>query len=374
MKKVLCLVLCLLMCVSLFTGCNRTMTMKEIMEKPETVVGKVGDQDIYAYEVLYLMAMQYSADDAFNEIKTVKVMLQKAIDLKIELDDNDKKEADDQIKSMVEQYGGQKAFEQVLRQFGLTYDQYKKISLMSAQVSKLNEKVSTLGEFKEATDAEATKFVKDNFIKAKHILLSTIDTSTQEALSEEVRAQKKQQAEDVAAKIKNGEAFENFESLNEDPGAAQSPEGYILAVTSKIADETTKSALQQYGFTMVEEFEKAAAGLKPGEVSGVVETNFGYHIIKRVEMTEDDVKKTAETVKNVLNNQKYLNKIDEWEQGYKVKKYDKIVSSLNVEEMQKILKEKYPEDSADTTENKNSQKNTDTSTENKTDEKTDADK
>jgi peptidyl-prolyl cis-trans isomerase C len=74
-------------------------------------------------------------------------------------------------------------------------------------------------------------------------------------------------AEQILQKIKEGESFE------------------VLAAQYSIDSSRKRGGdLGYFGRgVMVREFENAAFALKKGEVSGLVKTQFGYHIIKRTD-------------------------------------------------------------------------------------------
>lgn len=127
------------------------------------------------------------------------------------------------------------------------------------------------------TDAEVNAWLEEEGrYRAKHILLATIDLDTREPLDEETIAQKKAQADDMLAQLRAAEdPITLFDQLmnehSEDTGLAANPDGY-----------TTRKG------EMVAPFEEAALALKDGEISGVVESDFGYHIILRLPMNPDD--------------------------------------------------------------------------------------
>ncbi|MFO7695307.1 MAG: peptidylprolyl isomerase [Vicinamibacterales bacterium] len=104
------------------------------------------------------------------------------------------------------------------------------------------------------------RFRQEDSVHASHILIRTPEQADAAA-----KAKAKTQADDLLAQLKKGADFAGLaKKYSQDPGSA--PNGGDLGFFSK--------------GRMVPAFEEAAFGLKPGQTSGVVETPFGYHIIR----------------------------------------------------------------------------------------------
>ena len=106
-------------------------------------------------------------------------------------------------------------------------------------------------------------------LRARHILLG------QRGDSEEQRAQQREQAEQLAERIRGGESFETLaRQYSQDPGSA-----------------ARGGDLGWFGRgQMVGPFEEAAFGAEPGEVVGPVQTDFGYHLIEVTERADREVR------------------------------------------------------------------------------------
>lgn len=117
------------------------------------------------------------------------------------------------------------------------------------------------------------RYKKPKQVKARHILVKAGPTASD---AEKAAARKK--VEDALARIKGGEDFAKVAQEVSEDGSAKN--GGSLGFFGPGA--------------MVKNFEKAAFALKPGELSDVVETKFGYHIIKVEETKEPSIKELDE--------------------------------------------------------------------------------
>jgi parvulin-like peptidyl-prolyl isomerase len=105
-------------------------------------------------------------------------------------------------------------------------------------------------------------------IGARHILIMHDDSASKPPGLKRTRAQALQRAKEVLLKVRSGESFEELvKAYSDEPGAAE------RAGDLGVFDRAT----------MVKPFTDAAFALKVGEVSEIVETKFGFHIIKRTE-------------------------------------------------------------------------------------------
>jgi peptidyl-prolyl cis-trans isomerase C len=125
--------------------------------------------------------------------------------------------------------------------------------------------------------AHQEEFTTPEMVRVRHILIK-VDKSASEGAKKEA----KERAEGVLKRIKAGEDFAKLASeLSDDPGSKENGGDLGFFQRGKMAPD----------------FEKAAFSLNPGEVSGVDETPFGFHII-RGEEKKDAVIKPYDKVKD----------------------------------------------------------------------------
>lgn len=181
----------------------------------------------------------------------------------------------DSDQTYIDQYGSEEAFEEEIAKLGMRRETYDRVARSNYLYQNLYELYNTEGSALYASDEDLAVYAADqNYITADHILLSTKDLTTGEALTDEQKAEKKALAEEIKQKLDACEGdideltalFQELaDQYSEDPGRETYPTGYTFTTGS-----------------MGQEFEDAAYALSEGEVSEVVESSLGYHILLRL--------------------------------------------------------------------------------------------
>lgn len=180
-------------------------------------------------------------------------------------------------------------YEAALVESGLTEDLLRRIIATEVMGNRVYEELyNKEGALLMPSDDELKQIVADEYVRVHHILISYdhfdgLD-GYEDMTDDELQQAALDYANEVLAQLQNGEAdiYELAQTEGDDPGMIDNEEGYLFT----------------YG-EMVEAFETASFELEVGELSGLVETSYGWHIILRLEQdqyVEDNWETLRETI------------------------------------------------------------------------------
>ena len=161
----------------------------------------------------------------------------------------------------------------------------RKVKYVMIDLSKIQNGVQvTHDELQSYYNQHRDQYRLAEQAKVSHILIKTPLPGPDGKVDEKGVAEAQRRAEDLLKQLKAGAKFEDLaRKYSEDPGSAK--EGGSLGWIGK-------------GRT-VPEFEKAAFSLPKGQISDLVKSSYGFHII-RVDDRQDAHMKTLEEVKNQI--------------------------------------------------------------------------
>jgi len=227
-----------------------------------------------------------------DQIIGYKLLLQESKARNLAVPDS---EIEGRLKEIRDQFPSEDAFKQMLTERKLTLDQVRADARQDMAISKLIEgeivsKITVKPE--QVTDFYAKnpdQFKQGESVRASHILIGVARDSDAAA-----KAQARAKADQVLKEVKSGKDFAALaKQHSSDPGSAAN--GGDLGVF-------------QQG-QMVGPFNDVAFKLAPGAVSDIVETDFGFHIIKVAEKQPartiplDDVRPQVEQYLQQMNRQ-----------------------------------------------------------------------
>ena len=216
-------------------------------------------------------------------------------------------EIEQKMGQLRQQFPTQEAFEKAVQDRGMTIDRLRQDARNDLTVNKLMEtEVSTLpgpsdAEAKEFYTKNPDKFQEGESVRASHVLVR-VDEKADPAAKKKARAE----IDAVLKQAKSGADFGKLAQQHSQDGSAA--QGGDLGYFNK--------------GQMVPAFDKVAFELKPGQVSDVVTTQFGYHVIKVIDHKAGRVVPFEEAqgrIKDYLGREKKQAHADKFIEGLKKK-------------------------------------------------------
>lgn len=261
-----------------------------VSSRSETVASVDGNK-ITSDDLYEILSSQYGSS-VVDTLITNKVIELEADKQGVKVS---KQEIDEELATFIESYGGEDSFNSALESRGITLEDFKndiEIYLLTKEL--MSKDIEVTDEDIEAYFEENKEdFKQAEEVRASHILVE--DEAT---------------AKEVLEKINAGEDFADLAAEYSTDSTAENGGDLGFFGTGK----------------MVEAFETAAFALDIDEVSDVVETKYGFHIIKvtdKKEAAEAVFEDNKDEIKDILieeeMNANYATWLEELKENYKIK-------------------------------------------------------
>lgn len=260
------------------------------------------DLDVMYDDESKMTVRDYLKEVAINDIKTASAIKNIADKNNIELTIEDKEELDKEKKSFIKSLGGNKEYKKFLKKNNTTNTSYDKMSETDKLYKRIIKKIYGENKRNDLTEEEKTngnETYKENYIKLKQIILTTVDLNTGKSLTDTAINQKERLATSIVDEAKNGVSFDEL----------------IKKYSEAYDEDETNFELYYKKGELLSELESEVLKLSPGEVSKPIKTDYAYHIIERLELDDkklndyyDDLReeKCANDIKETIKELKII--------------------------------------------------------------------
>ena len=203
-------------------------------------------------------------------------------------------------------------FKHALDEEGVSFEEYRE--QLKNQIKKmrfLEQEIKYRIQIKEKEIESYYKEHKDSFNTPPEVKLQQILLMTPSEASEQEISQIRGKAEEILKKIRNGEDFDTMVKLH--------------------SQDSSAAAGSDIGFfkqgELIPALNEVAFSLNAGEISSVIQSSLGFHIIRildkreRQKMTKEE---RWEEIEGILYNQKVEDKFKQWIKELRKKSYIKI--------------------------------------------------